>query len=900
MLQRIKIKVSLFLQTTANKIKINKNIVLILILILLIGGILRLYHLTFQSLWLDELITVCHSMPDYGFMNMIEHSSKLGKTPPLFYILLWLWQHIFGSSEFAVRMLPALFGIAGILGVYFLGAAIFSRKTGIFAAMTTALLSFHIYYSQETRSYSLLFLLASLSYLFLIKIIKQPNTKNIFLYIVITSLMLYTHYFVFFIFAAQIFFIVWYFLFSREISFIKLLKSFGPAFIVPVLLYIPWIPNLIKMVKLNSFWTTQPKPTFIIRYFKRFFGTETLLIILTVLFIANYIIDKNSQSKFKASKLLLFSWVFISLMIPYVRSFYSPSPLTVRNTIVILPAILLMISNGIEKFKPISLQYFSLTSVLFLLTINIFYTQGNYFHTHTKGQWRQLVESIIKNDPDLKYPLYTIKNKEMDKYFDYYFNTIFKKKVKLYPKIFDIESIDSRYNDIMFGKIPGFWLLEAHFFIDDSMCEYLENHFLKKNEIVLHKTRATLFIPNKPPLINPEDWEKSGEKAIEIFKNATDKNPSIPFLHELWIKLGELYINTGRMEEALDAIQNAIQLCPENARFRILLGNYLLKSNLYNEALDSYKKGAELNPDYKKQSWFYIKKAIVLESMGKIDQAALTLEQAIQIESEIEILFDLWIKLGDLYNKYSNYEKALSAYNEASKLNPNEAWLYGRLGEIHSLLNQPKSAVSSYQKALLLEKDKIEASTWLIKLGDLNIADGHLDQAEQFYKEAIEKNPEKALYRILLANALFEQQKFNESLREYKKAAELEPDYNNNLSYLAKLGIIYNNIKSYEEAITIFQKVLEIDPKNSSTLRLLGNTYYSMEKMELALKSYQTAVLINPQLEQDSQFLLRIAHTLYILEQYEEVKIIINKALNLEPENTRGLQLLKNLEKHLK
>ena len=73
-----------------------------------------------------------------------------------------------------------------------------------------------------------------------------------------------------------------------------------------------------------------------------------------------------------------------------------------------------------------------------------------------------------------------------------------------------------------------------------------------------------------------------------------------------------------------------------------------------------------------------------------------------------------------------------------------------------------------------------------------------------------------------------------------------------------------------------------------------------MEKMELALKSYQTAVLINPQLEQDSQFLLRIAHTLYILEQYEEVKIIINKALNLEPENTRGLQLLKNLEKHLK
>ena len=356
----------------------------------------------------------------------------------------------------------------------------------------------------------------------------------------------------------------------------------------------------------------------------------------------------------------------------------------------------------------------------------------------------------------------------------------------------------------------------------------------------------------------------------------------------------------GRIEEALDAVQNAIKLYTDNARFRIRLGDYLQKANLYNEALDSYEKGAELNPDFKKQSWFYIKKAIVLESMGKIDQAALALEQAIQIESEEEKLFDFWIRLGDLYNKYRNYNKALMAYYEAGKLNPNEAWLHGKLGELHNLLNQNEAAISSYEKALLLEKDKIEASTWLIKLGDLKTAAGHLDQAEQYYKDAVEKNPDKAWYRILLANTLYEQKKINESLMEYKKAAELEPDYNNNLWYLIKLGIIYNNTKRYEEAIIVFQKALEIDPKNSSTLRLLGNSYYSMEKIELALRSYQTAVQINPQLEKESQFLLRLAHTLYILEQYKEAKSIINKALNLEPENTWGHQLLKNVDKHLK
>lgn len=709
------------IQRTLKTIKLKNNSVVVLMLILIIGGILRFYHLTFQSLWLDELITVCHSMPDYGFMNMIEHSSMLGKAPPFFYILLWLWQHIFGSSEFAVRILPVLFGIAGILGIYFLGAEIFSRKTGLFAAITTAFLSFHIYYSQETRSYSLLFLLASLSYLFLIKIIKQPNIKNIFLYVVITSMMLYTHYFVFFIFAAQIFFIVCYFLFSREFSFIKLLKSFGPAFIVPILLYIPWIPNLIKMGRLDSFWTHQPQPTFIIYYFKEFFGKETLLIILAGLLIATFIIDKKNKNKFKESKLLLLSWIMVSLMIPYLRSFNSPSPLTVRNAIVILPAILLMISRGLEKIKPISFQYFFLTLILFLLIINIFYTKGNYFQKYTKEQWRQLVESVILEDPDFKYPVYTIKYKGVSKYFDYYFNIVFKKNVSIRSKISDLESAESCYDDAMAGKITGFWLLEAHWFIDDSVRNSLEKNFFKKNEIVLHKARAALYIFNNSSLLTPEDWTKTGEEAIQIFKATISDNPSNPQVHKLWIKLGELYKTSKNFSASLDAIKNAVELEPKNADYRIILG-------------------------------------------------------------------DIYIEL------------------------------------------------NSYEKALI----------------------------------------------------------------EYKKAILIEPEYEKNFWSLLKLGKIYNQLGRFKEALHTFQKAWELDPKNSSVLRLLGNTYFFLGKIEQAFNSYQMALLKNPELEKESRFLLQLSHTLYLLNRYVEAKKFITKSLNLDPENTRGLQLLKNIESHIK
>lgn len=80
---------------------------IILGLILALGAFLRFYGLAHQSIWLDEAksIQIAQKNP----VDIIE-GLKSDSHPPLFYFILHVWMKLFGSSETAVRALPALFG----------------------------------------------------------------------------------------------------------------------------------------------------------------------------------------------------------------------------------------------------------------------------------------------------------------------------------------------------------------------------------------------------------------------------------------------------------------------------------------------------------------------------------------------------------------------------------------------------------------------------------------------------------------------------------------------------------------------------------------------------------------------------------------------------------------------
>src|SRR6185503_270051 len=152
---------------------ISGNATHVLAGVILLGAALRLYHLDYQSLWLDELHSIIPTDPNNSLLSIIEYSKK--DQPPLFFIYIHYAFTLFGYNELVGRMASAFLGLLGIVVIYFLGKECEGKAVGLFAASLTAISYYHIYYSQELRFYSMSFLFSALSYLFFIRAFKRSK-----------------------------------------------------------------------------------------------------------------------------------------------------------------------------------------------------------------------------------------------------------------------------------------------------------------------------------------------------------------------------------------------------------------------------------------------------------------------------------------------------------------------------------------------------------------------------------------------------------------------------------------------------------------------------------------------------------------------------------------------------
>lgn len=133
-------------------------IVFLVIVILLAAAAARFHRLGAQSLWYDEGLAYGHSLRTLP--ELISHLNTNVHVPAYFTLLGW-WRELTGSSEFALRMLSALFSILGVAWAYALGARLYHPIAGIVAAVLVALNSFSIYYAQEARMYAMLTAIAA-------------------------------------------------------------------------------------------------------------------------------------------------------------------------------------------------------------------------------------------------------------------------------------------------------------------------------------------------------------------------------------------------------------------------------------------------------------------------------------------------------------------------------------------------------------------------------------------------------------------------------------------------------------------------------------------------------------------------------------------------------------------
>lgn len=206
------------------------------------GAILRFAALGSQSFDYDEAFTagIVHGSLGHALHQIPVTES----TPPLYYLLAWLWTRAFGVSEVGLRSLSALLGVALIPVVFAVARRLGSPRAGLFAALLAAVSPFLVWYSQEARAYALLALLSALSFWAFIRALDEPHPRRLWLWAAASAAAALSHYFAGYLVAAEA---VWLIIATRRGS--AILASAAVAAVGAAL-----IPLVISQADNRSQW----------------------------------------------------------------------------------------------------------------------------------------------------------------------------------------------------------------------------------------------------------------------------------------------------------------------------------------------------------------------------------------------------------------------------------------------------------------------------------------------------------------------------------------------------------------------------------------------------------------------------------------------------------------------
>ncbi|MBS93824.1 MAG: hypothetical protein CL799_05210 [Chromatiales bacterium] len=391
--------------TAGNFCRRNETGLWLLVIVVLATGV-RLNGLTHESYWFDELFSAYFSNPAHSFRQVVELT--LGDVhPPLYQLLMWWSYKLFGYNELAGRLPSFLSGILVIPVIYLLGRDLVSKRAGLYAAALAIPNYYLVYYAQEARSYAFFYLLSSLSFLFLVRALRSESRVNLALYIASTTAFLYVHYYIFVALAAQGVIVLVYMAHEKRFDKVLLTRALIAVGIL-LLASLPLISAIQGHIAIDDFWIPQPGPGFFANFFIQYFDSWVLSGLFALLLLAGVVTSfypgTGRRSRFAA--IVLLSWIVVGYLVPWVRGIIAQPILTDRNTIMLVPPVLLLASMGLTSIRPVLLQRLATIALLGYSWIHLAIIM-DYDDRIKKDQYREMAHSLTSFDAML--PIYTLK-----------------------------------------------------------------------------------------------------------------------------------------------------------------------------------------------------------------------------------------------------------------------------------------------------------------------------------------------------------------------------------------------------------------------------------------------------------------------------------------------------------
>ncbi|WP_135364193.1 glycosyltransferase family 39 protein [Halosimplex halophilum] len=247
--------------------------------VVVVALVVRLRALTAESLWMDEVYSITYAT-ERSTLAILTELPLEDPHPPLYYLLLRGWTAVFGASKAATRSMSVVFGVAAVALLFALGRRLYDRETATVGAAMLALSGMHLYFSQDTRMYSLYTALAVASLYWYVRIVFDGDRSRRTLagYVAATVLLGYTHVFGLFLVLAQNCYLLVHVLRTERSTGVELLRNWVGLQAATALLLGPFLAVLgMRLLGYPPFdsasptWIPVPEPGLLVDTVARYY-----------------------------------------------------------------------------------------------------------------------------------------------------------------------------------------------------------------------------------------------------------------------------------------------------------------------------------------------------------------------------------------------------------------------------------------------------------------------------------------------------------------------------------------------------------------------------------------------------------------------------------------------------
>ena len=306
------------------------------------------------------------------------------------------------------------------------------------------------------------------------------------------------------------------------------------------------------------------------------------------------------------------------------------------------------------------------------------------------------------------------------------------------------------------------------------------------------------------------------EQTVETWKRMVAGEGAIA---ENYDRLAQLLDAKNFQAEAIAASRKAVELAPDEYRYREVLAQRLMENKDYDAALTEYAAAAELAPNQffaeqmgDQQIEIYRRQGTLVEKIDKLEATPESFEQQKQ--------------LAKMYLKLGNITYSLEVLLKAKALNPNNVEVNRWLAEIYAQQGRRDEANVIYTH--LIEVDSANAREYYGNIARSHLKVMDFDAATVAAKQAVAHSPRNPEGHQMLAEIAKQVGNYETAIDSLKNAIRLRPE---GTDIRAKIAEIYKLSGNPRQAIEQYWRCWELSDSVDDKLtfvKSLSEAYYDL------------------------------------------------------------------------